>query len=726
MIRQYELVERIKVYDPDADEDQINRAYVYAMKAHGQQTRASGDPYFLHPLEVAGILADMKLDCGSIVTALLHDTVEDTGATLDDIETRFGDEVARLVDGVTKLSKLELSSDRAKQAENFRKLVLAMSKDLRVLLVKLADRLHNMRTLGALSDPEKQRRIARETLEIYAPLAERIGIHEMKDELEDLAFTYLNSEARDSIVRRLAQMRRDDRDTIRKVTEELTRILAEAGLTAQVTGRAKRPYSIWRKMRIRNVPFEQMTDIMAFRIVVDTPGDCYHALGLVHAAYNSLPGRFKDYISTPKPNGYRSIHTAVIGPFRHRIEIQIRTREMHEVAELGVAAHWIYKQGHKLDGSGRPEYRWLRELLEILENAQRPEEFLEHTKLELFQDQVFCFTPKGMVVALPQGATPVDFAYAVHTQVGDSCVGAKVNGRMVTLRHVLQNGDQVEIATSRSSTPSPEWERFVVTGKARARVRRFVRMRQRDQYAALGRAMLQKLFHQEGYDYTEKALEAVLKSFRVGQVDDLCANVGSGVTPAREVFNAVFPGHRSAQHAAQTAGLDAPGQAVVVPLGRRRAAGGRDRPLALQGLIPGMAVHYARCCHPIPGDRIVGIVTTGKGVTIHTIDCETLESFYSQPERWIDVSWSADADGTDDHIGRLKAVIANEPGALGTLTTVIGRNGGNINNLKITHRSIDFFEIVVDVTVSDVRHLTNIIAALRATPMISDVDRARA
>ena len=496
MIRQYELVERVRSYDPDADEDLINRAYVFSMKAHGQQTRASGDPYFVHPLEVAGLLADMKLDSATIVTGLLHDTVEDTVATLDELETQFGIEVSALVDGVTKLSKLEHQSDQSKQAENFRKLVLAMSKDIRVLLVKLCDRLHNMRTLGALKKPERRARIARETLEIYAPLAERIGMHVMKDELEDLAFIYLNNDARDSIVRRLVQLRTEDSGTIGKIVDGLKQILEDGGITgALVVGREKRPYSIWRKMHVRNVPFEQMADIMAFRIIVGTMEECYQALGLIHAGYSSLPGRFKDYISTPKPNGYQSVHTAVIGPFRQRIEVQIRTQEMHQVAELGVAAHWIYKQGRGTPGHVQePPYKWLRELLEILDNVEKPVEFLEHTKLELFQDQVFCFTPKGLVIALPQGATPIDFAYAVHTQVGDTCVGAKVNGRMTTLRTVLQNGDQVEIITSKTSTPSPEWMRTAVTGKARSRIRRFIRQKQRAEYAELGKAMLQKLF----------------------------------------------------------------------------------------------------------------------------------------------------------------------------------------------------------------------------------------
>ena len=719
MIRQYELVERVRSYDPDADEDLINRAYVFSMKAHGQQTRASGDPYFVHPLEVAGLLADMKLDSATIVTGLLHDTVEDTVATLDELETQFGIEVSALVDGVTKLSKLEHQSDQSKQAENFRKLVLAMSKDIRVLLVKLCDRLHNMRTLGALKRPERRARIARETLEIYAPLAERIGMHVMKDELEDLAFIYLNNDARDSIVRRLVQLRTEDSGTIGRVVDGLKQVLEDGGITgALVVGREKRPYSIWRKMHVRNVPFEQMADIMAFRIIVDTMEECYQALGLIHACYSSLPGRFKDYISTPKPNGYQSVHTAVIGPFRQRIEIQIRTQEMHQVAELGVAAHWIYKQDHGAPGSNKePPYKWLRELLEILDNVEKPVEFLEHTKLELFQDQVFCFTPKGLVIALPQGATPIDFAYAVHTQVGDTCVGAKVNGRMTTLRTILRNGDQVEIITSKTSTPSPEWMRTAVTGKARSRIRRFIRQKQRAEYAELGKAMLQKLFRQEGVDFSERIMEGVLKAFRLAHTDDLYANVGSGVTAAREVFTATYPDHRTGQQRDEN----------VIPLVRPRSKSQKGTPssVAIRGLIPGMAVHYARCCHPIPGDRIVGIVTTGKGVTIHTIDCETLDSFYDQPERWLDVSWNSEAENADDHVGRLAAVICNEPGSLGTLTTVIGKNGGNITNLKFTHRSIDFFELFVDIEVKDIKQLTSIIAALRSTPVISSVERAR-
>src|ERR1700722_12936523 len=529
MMRQFELVERVKAYDPSANEDAINRAYVFSMKAHGAQKRASGDPYFSHTVEVAGILSGMKLDAASIITGLLHDTVEDTLATLEEIEKLFGPEIARLVDGVTKLSRLELQSDQTKQAENFRKLVLAMSEDIRVLLVKLADRLHNMRTLHFIGDKMKRRRIARETVEIYAPLAERIGIHGIKDELEDLAFAELYPDARNGILSRLAFLRQEGGDLPGRIVAALERDMAQEKIVASVSGREKAPYSIWRKMQIKNVAFEQLSDIMAFRVVVETIPECYQVLGVVHGRYPTVPGRFKDYISTPKPNGYRSLHTAAIGPERNRIEIQIRTREMHEEAELGVAAHWAYKSNARSDGK---QYRWLRELLEIVDNAQRPEEFLEHTKLELFQDQVFCFTPKGDLIALPRGATPVDFAYAVHSGVGDTTVGSKVNGRMVPLRTVLKNGDQVEVVTQKGGTPSPAWERFVVSGKARSCIRRFIRTQQRTEFVLLGRSMLDKLCKQEGVEFSEKAFEAVAKNFQTPALEDLFANIGASLQSA--------------------------------------------------------------------------------------------------------------------------------------------------------------------------------------------------
>ncbi len=681
------------------------------MKAHGSQTRASGDPYFLHPLEVAGILTRYKLDAATIATALLHDTIEDTVATFEDIEEQFGPEVAKLVDGVTKLSKLEFKTDHARQAENFRKLLLAMSDDIRVLLVKLADRLHNMRTLHFISKPEKRLRIARETMDIYAPLAERIGMQEIKDELEDLAFVELNPDARQSIISRLEYLREEGGDLMERISGELRETLEREGVRAEVSGREKRPYSIWRKMERKNVSFEHLSDIIAFRVIVDTVEDCYRALGIIHGSYSMVPGRFKDYISTPKANNYQSLHTTVIGPERSRVEIQIRTREMHEVAEKGVAAHWQYKQGGGNDGG---QYRWLRELLEILENADDPEEFLEHTKLNMFQDQVFCFSPKGDLVALPSGATPVDFAYAVHTDVGDTCVAAKINGRVQPLRTILNNGDQVEILRSRNGTPSPSWEGFVVTGKARSAIRRFIRQQKRDQYLELGRQIGERAFRKAGIAFSDKAIQSGLARLGYDSPEDVYVALGEGVLTGRQLVAQLFPEQKNTT-----------GDTAVAKSGGRRKSASADEPIAIRGLIPGMAVHLAGCCHPLPGDRIVGIVTTGKGVTIHTIDCDTLDNFAESPERWLDVSWGQGEEEKNNHIGRLKTVVANEPGALSSLTTIIARNMGNISNLRIVHRSAEFFEMIIDVEVRDVKHLTNIVAALRADQAICSVERAR-
>ncbi|MSO72199.1 MAG: bifunctional (p)ppGpp synthetase/guanosine-3',5'-bis(diphosphate) 3'-pyrophosphohydrolase [Rhodospirillaceae bacterium] len=720
MMRQFELVERVKSYDPDADEDAINRAYVYAMKMHGAQIRASGDPYFSHPIEVAGILTNYKLDTASIVTALLHDIVEDTLATLDDVRELFGDEVARLVDGVTKLARIQIQNMETKQAENFRKLVLAMSEDIRVLLVKLADRLHNMRTLNFITDPAKRRFIALETMEIYAPLAERIGMQEIKTELEDLAFAELHPEARTSILARLRFLELHGGDLVVKIMDELDQVLRKAGIEGYISGREKTAYSIWRKMQIKDVSFEQLSDIMAFRVMVEKPEDCYRVLGVVHTSYPSVPGRFRDYISTPKRNGYRSLHTSIIGPERHRIEIQIRTHQMHEVAELGVAAHWRYK-GADLFGDaaivksteGR-QYSWLREMLDILEHAQSPQEFLDHTKLEMFHDQVFCFTPKGDLIALPRGSSPVDFAYAVHTEVGNTCVGAKVNGRIVPLRTRLQNGDQVEVVTSSAQRPSPEWEGYIFTGKARAHVRRRVRAEARTEYVKLGREILEKRFAKEGLALSDKGLNSVLEKFAVDSIDDLYAKVGEGRLVGREVLVSVYPGAR----------MDSDDKIASLPQARSKQDHEASGAIAIRGLTPGMAVHLADCCHPLPGDRIVGITADGRGVDVHTVDCERLEDYTDLPDRWLDLDWDANKD-EDIHIGRVNLVVVNEPGSLGALSTVIARNFGNISNLKISKRSKDFFEMCLDVEVRGAKHLTNIVAALRATPAIHSVERAR-
>ena len=711
MLRQYELVELVKSYDPDADEDALNRAYVFAMKKHGAQLRASGDPYYSHPVEVAGILTKFKLDCNSVIAGLLHDTVEDTDTTIEEVRSLFGDQVAMLVDGLTKLAMIEQKSVYTKQAENFRKLLLAMSEDIRVLLIKLADRLHNMRTLHFLK-PEKRSRIARETLDIYAPLAERIGMEEVKSELQELAFRELYKDAHDSIVARLNFLREQGSNIVPKIIEALKKDMDENCVQCVVTGREKTPYSIWRKMQQKNASFEQLSDIMAFRICVPDIASCYQALGIVHSKYHMVPRRFKDYISTPKPNGYQSIHTGVIGPENTRIEIQIRTFEMHEIAEKGVAAHWAYKQGQKAEGKN---FRWVRDLLEILDQASNPEEFLENTKLEMYNDQVFCFTPKGDLIGLPVNSTPVDFAYAVHSSVGDTCVGAKINGEIRPLRTILQNGDQVEVLTSKAQHPSTEWERFVVTGKAKAAIRRYVRANKRDQFIVLGQEILEKLFKGEKLEFSEKGLVNVLPNFEAESINDLYAKVGEGLVTGWDVMKAVYPAYKQSK-------LEKVVQAIKVPAFKKLKKK-EQSPLQIEGLIPGMAMHFAGCCHPLPGDRIVGIVTTGKGVAVHTMDCKTLEKFANEPERWLDISWGK-TESTEMHTGRLKLMLSNEPGSLGEISNILARFNTNIANLNIVYRTISYFEIILDVEVKNVDQLNEVIAALKASKVVSYVARS--
>ncbi len=722
------LLAAVRRSDPRADLPMINTAYEMAEQAHRGQLRDNGDPYITHPLAVAGILAGYRLDSASIATALLHDTVEDTGLRLPELSRRFGAEIAGLVDGVTKLTQLELQSDRTKQAENFRKLVLAMSRDIRVLLVKLADRLHNMRTLHFVTQPVRRQRIARETMDIYAPLAERIGMDRVKTELQTLAFAQLEPEAYDTIQARLNFLRGQGADVIEEVRAELTRVCVDGGVIGpDVTGREKSPYSIWEKMQRRNVQFEQLSDIMAFRIVVPSREACYMALGAVHAAYPVIAGRFKDYISTPKSNGYQSLHTGVTlrEPRNQKIEVQIRTAEMQDVAENGLSAHWTYKQ--RAPGQEAQRFAWVQDLLEILENST-PDEFLTNTKLELYQDQVFCFTPKGQLIQLPRGATAIDFAYAVHSQVGDTCVGAKVNGKLLPLKYELQNGDQVEVMTSRGGTPNPQWERFVVTGKARARIRRFVQQQQRQLHLDNGRAALAKAFRQEGVDGSERALEPALKALQKASLPDLYVAVGNGNLTAKEVVAAAYPELREAARAPRMM-PNLPSR----PANRSPGSGSHDLPIS--GLVAGMAIFYAGCCHPVPGDRICGIVATGKGVTIHVRDCPTLDVFASSPERFLDVDWEPSAfgqggkgsreRGAEGHTARVSVIAHNEPGVLAAITNAVSKHDGAVSSLRTINRQVDFFEVLVDVEVRDVRHLATVIAGLRGAAGVHQVERAR-
>jgi len=708
LMRQTELVERVKAYEPNADEALLNKAYVYAMTAHGKQFRASGDPYFAHPLEVAGILTELKLDVPTIVTALLHDTIEDTDVTYEDVLKKFGKEIAELVDGVTKLSKLELFSERTKQAENFRKLMLAMSNDIRVLLVKLADRLHNMRTLHYIKSPEKRLRIAQETVDIYAPLAGRIGMQSLREELEDLAFAELHPEARNSIVTRLARLDAQSGERIGRISDQLKRKLAESGIESWVSGRAKRPYSIWRKLKDKQLNFETLSDIFGFRVIVKTEEDCYRALGILHTNWRMVPERFKDFISNPKINNYRSIHTTVIGPEHQRVEVQIRTQKMHDIAERGVAAHWRYREHvNDQDPAQVNAYEWLREMVELLEKGDSPEEFLEHSRLHMFQDQVFCFTPKGELISLPRGATPIDFAYAVHTDLGHSTVGVKVNGAHVPLHTILKNGDQVEIIRTKEQTPSPLWEQFVVTGRARAEIRRFLRHARRDEHASLGRKILEKAFADEKLELTAKAIGEVAKKLRVTKPEDVFAQVGRGALRADDVLHAVFP------------------EIKRDPKRAKRHDGSGRRAISIKGLTEGISYRLGECCHPLPGDRIVGLMVPGEGAVIHTIDCAELEQAQTSMADWLDVRWDAHSSAEGHSVARVLVRVKNAPGSLAALATVIGGNGGNIFNLKVVNRNALFFEFLVDIEVRDVAHLQNILGALRVNAAVESVDRER-
>ncbi len=707
LLCQYELIDKIKSYACDIDAVKLAEAYAFSMKAHKSQLRASGEPYFSHPLAVANILADMRLDCDSIITALLHDTVEDTYTTLEEIEKVFGDKVASLVNGVTKLKKLELQSDETKQAENFRKLVLAMSDDIRVLLVKLADRLHNMRTLHFVKSEEKRKRTARETLEIYAPLADRIGMQNLKNELEGLAFKVIYPEARESILKRLFFLKKKGVNLIGEIVTTLQDLLNKEKVNYFLTGREKTPYSIWLKMKRKNVGFDQLSDIMAFRIVVNDVENCYKTLGVIHQSYPVIPYRFKDYISTPKQNGYRSLHTSIIGPKGQRIEIQIRTEEMHAIAELGVAAHWQYKQG--IENHDGRNFRWLRGLLDILESASGPAEFLENTKLEMYQDQVFCFSPKGELIALPRGATPVDMAYAIHSQIGHTCIGAKINGRMMPLRTILNNGDQVEIITDKNQIPSPTWEQFVVTGKARACIRKFINSQKRAQHLQLGKTLLKKAFAQEGEKFSEKALKKITADFKAQTVSDIYVALGRGEINSQSVVQRT-----------QNKALKNRLKAVL----QKRSKKPRAPSIPIRGLIPGMAIHYAACCHPLPGDRISGILTAGKGITIHTADCESLNQYADKPDQWVDVIWDTAQNEHVPFIGRMSMVAMHEPGVLANISSIILKNAANIVNLKITHRTRQFYDMSIDVEVNDASHLDILIAALRTSSYIRSIERA--
>lgn len=710
VMRQYELVEKVRSYDPAVNEDLLNRAYVFTMKAHGSQQRHSGDPYWSHPIEVAGILTDLKLDSDTIITAILHDTIEDTVATKDEIEGLFGASVAQMVDGVTKLSQIEIPANSSRQAESFRKFIFAMSKDIRVLLVKLADRLHNMRTLHHHPKEASRRRIAQETLDIYAPLAERIGMYEIKDELSALSFQYLYPKAETSINARLDALRRKGDVVVQDVVETLHIHLEEAGILATVTGREKKPYSIYRKLQEKRIQLEQLADVIAFRVLVSSADECYKALGVVHEIWPCTPGRFKDYISQPKPNGYRSLHTAVFGPGRRPIEIQIRTHQMHSIAENGVAAHWHYKDGHD-EPAQDVVYPWLRDLVEISETAVSAEEFLENTKLAMFEDQVFCFTPKGRLVTLPRGATAIDFAYAVHTDIGNTCVGAKVNGHIVPLRQTMRNGDQVEVLRSSAQKPAPVWLSFAKTPKAKAAVRRALRQKDRDDYIALGDSLAKHAIEKLGLEASDKAWERLFPVYDVDSKEDLLAKIGDGSLSEREVVLDLFPHLRDEGQNKVSAAFE-PQPTDALPI----VGTGND-----------VALRLGECCHPLPGDRLVGIRLMGSGVMAHRIDCSALEAFSNVPERWLDLQWAQEALSNQSafYDGRISLTLYNDTGALADVANTIAQGGANVMNLRILDRDQKIYTMIVDIGVRSLQHLTDILIALGGLSVVNSAERAQ-
>ncbi len=721
-MRQYELVDRVRRYNPHTDEDLLNRAYVYAMRAHGQQKRASGDPYFTHPLEVAAILTELRLDDATIVAAVLHDTIEDTGATKADIDTLFGPEIGSLVDGLTKLKKLDLVSKRAAQAENFRKLLLAISEDVRVLLVKLADRLHNMRTLHFVS-PEKRARIAEETLDIYAPLAGRMGMQNLRDELENLSFKYLMPEAFAMVSTRLEDLRETNRELIRTIEKELTEELALRGIVAEVRGRQKQPYSVWSKMERKSLAFEQLSDIFGFRVVVGDTDECYRVIGVVHTKWPMVPGRFKDYISTPKQNDYRSIHTTVVGPGRQRVELQVRNRDMHDIACFGIAAHALYKDGHEAPAPTLSHesnaYNWLKRTIDMLADGSSPEEFLEHTRLELFHDQVFCFTPKGRLIALPRGATPIDFAYAVHTSVGNSAVGAKINGRLAPLLSPLVNGDEVEIVRAEGQTPPAAWESIAVTGKARAAIRRATRDAVRAQYAGLGRQIVLRAFERAGKKFSEDKLRPSLPRLARSSIEDVLAAVGRGEMFSGDVVKAVYPEFKEERK------TPVPDRSEPGWFRMRKAQGVEFKSpgaaLPIRGLQGDLPVSFSRC-GAVPGDRIVGIMTPGEGITVYPIQSPALAAFDDQPERWLDVRWDVE-DSQALFPARIIVAAINEPGSLGAVAMLIGEQGANIDDVTFNKKSPDFREMIFNIQVFDLKHLNDILSRLRSLPMVHSVER---
>ena len=695
-----DLIALVRAYNPRLNEPLLRDAFAYGQDMHEGQFRHSGEPYYTHPVAVTTILAEQQMDDATLVTALLHDTIEDTKATYAEVSERFGNEIAELVDGVTKLTNLQLTSTQTKQAENFRKLFMATSRDLRVTLVKLADRLHNMRTIKSMR-PDKQVQKARETMDIYAPLAGRMGMQWMREELEDLAFHVLNPEGRNSIIRRFITLQRETGDVVERITADMRVELEKADITATIMGRAKKPFSIWRKMEEKEQGFSRLSDIYGFRVVTATEADCYRALGAIHQRWKSVPGRFKDYISQPKSNGYRSIHTTVSGRDGKRVEVQIRTREMHEVAETGVAAHWSYRNGERVENRFAVDpVAWISGITERLDDSHGHDEFLEAVKLEMYQDQVFCFTPKGDVIKLPRGATPIDFAYAIHTRIGSACVGAKVDGLRVPLWTRLKNGQSVEVVTAEGQKPQATWIDIAVTGRAKTAIRRFLREQDRGRFVRLGRELARVAFEQIGKKATDKALATAAKEMALEDTEEMLARLGSAEITAHEIVRRIYP------KLAEKQGNEIEAKRAVI------------------GLEADQQHKRARCCQPVPGERIIGITYRGQGAVVHAIDCDALADFEDQPDRWVDLHWQEGTHRSANTV-TFDVTITNDAGVLGRICSLIGEQNANISDLRFIDRKPDYFRLLLDVDLSDHEHLHRVATALFADSNVSSLARHR-
>ncbi len=705
IIEKFNELDKLVPYLNKKEKDLIYEALQFSNKAHENQLRKSGEPFILHPIEVSKILISIKLDADSIVAGLLHDTVEDTKLTFSDIKKKFGNQISELVEGLTKISTYSLKANKQKSGENYRKLLLAATSDLRVILIKLADRLHNMRTINYIQDDNKKINIALETLEVYSPLAQRLGMKEWQDELDDLAFKIINPDARNSIIERLDYLNTKEENIIDEIRYELKKIFLEEDINCKIIGRIKSTYSIWNKIKNKNISLEQLSDIMAFRIITNSTRECYKCLGAIHRKYPYINQRFKDFISAPKSNGYRALHTSVMGPKNKKIEIQFRSNVMEQIADFGVAAHWKYKDPKKIKEKDTKEYKWMHDLLDLMNNSVSQDELLENSKIKVFQDNIYVFTPKGEVVELPKNGTPIDFAYNIHSEVGDKCVACKINEKMQPLKTILKNGDQVEIITSDQSQPSPLWERFVVTSKVKTQLRRFFRSKKRDEYILFGKEIISKLFLKENIDFNETTKNKIINVYNLKNIDDIYELIGSGSVTGISIIKKIYP-------------------ELNIKVSKKFNYE-EESSIKLKGLTAGMTYHLAGCCSPIIGDNIVGIVTAGIGVAVHTVDCETLSSYADSPERWLNISWESSNSKTPSFNSRINVVLKNQPGSLGKITTIIAKNNGNISNINFSNRKIDFYEIIIDIEVRDANHLNNIIAALRLVTEVSSLERIK-